>query len=78
MKIIAALLLLALTGCVHTEVSMPNGVKLNRTAVLNKTGIGSLKFDPKTGAWELTGYGNDSTELAVAVTEAAVRASQPK
>ncbi len=70
--ILAALAALSFTGCVTTHVEAGN-VKLDRTALFNKTGIGSLEYDPATGKFKLTGYANDSTELAVAVTEAAVR-----
>lgn len=67
-----------LSGCVSTHVEMPNGVKLDRTALFNKTGIGKIKFNPTAGAFEMTGYANDQTELAAAVTEAAVRGATQK
>lgn len=70
--LILVVALLALTGCVTTHVEMPNGFKFSRTSLLNKANIGSVKIDPK-GAAEMTGYANDTTEIAVAVTEAAVR-----
>lgn len=74
--ILAALvgLLLASTGCTVTKYSHPGGAKFERVAFGNKTGIGKVKFNPETGAFELEGYSSEQTELAAAITQAVIAA----
>ncbi len=79
LNMILAVALLALTGCVSTHFETKDGVKFDRTAFMNKTGIGSVEFEPATGKVKMKGYANDQTEMVAAVTEAAVRgATQAK
>lgn len=68
--IILALASLALSGCVSTVVTAPDGISLKRTAVGLKTEISEISYDPVTKKFVMKGYKNDQAQVAEAVAAA--------
>lgn len=68
--VMGALLIAGLSGCVHTEVDLPNnGGHFSRTSVLSNQSVG--KIDVRTSGSQnpgvsIDGYDNNSTEVAQA------------
>lgn len=79
-----ALLLLAalLSGCVHTEITLPTGGKFSRTSLLSTQSVGDVTVrlqGPDQGV-KIENYGHNGAEVAAQALEtaaAALKAPRP-
>ena len=76
--LVIAALALALSGCVHTEVELPNnGGKFSRTSFLSNQSIGKVDVrTPNSTGVTIDSYGNDSSEVAQAALSLALAATK--
>jgi hypothetical protein len=68
------LVLTCLAGCTSTTVEIPGGTRITRRSFLTNPTIGPMQVKHGDTEFRLESYGHNQTDVAAAVTAAAIKA----